>query len=800
MITYLGLFDYSSLYVLIGFLEEVVDESDNAGVKFGSHVIDRMIAIIGQDILLPMISGLVQQMMVSPDWRFKFSALMSLSQVGEYVKNVDDIAPICGLVLKFLGDNHPKIRYAACHVIGQIADDCQPEFQAKFHQDVIPALLTHLNESVPRVLSHVLAALTNVLEGLPTDLTKNYIETVLNTVFPYTQQGISLVRENALSTISAIAESARHHYQPYFEKSVPIIYEIMKTHNQPEYKQLRGQCIECITVMGTAVGKDYFKRFASEIVDLMVHIQKNDVAADSLDPQKCYILSGWQRICLILEEEFVPFLGLIIPSLFKVIEHVLKGPAEKKTEEVPAKSIMDLANEKSNKTLDQFKESEKKNHNTFEHEEAEIAIKMIFCFVTELKKHYFDYVESTTELVLRALNYNQSEKIRKQAANCLPALLEVIKDSNHQGKQELIVKLASAFIEALWTTISSEFEAETIKEMIEAIKDCINHAGKFMNSAGIEAISQRILKVLSESDLRKSENEKYKVEGECEQEELEVLDEDNDTEEDLHVALAELIGILFKTHKELTLPLVQILYTQVLAKVLQPGLSDKMHKFGIFLIDDMIEHLGIELIPNEWPHLAEALLRYSTDKTCFVRQASLYGIGVLAEKSKDVFASIAEPCVTKILEALKIPRGDESERMYGFSRDNAVAALGKIIKNGGAKFNVEMLIPEWINQLPLQYDKPDGRRQHEFLADMILTWNAALVFGPNGERLPKVVKIFGTIIDTKFSNPAIEDKISKILKALAGDEKTKALLEQAFGGLTQLQQQRLQKVLTRTSV
>ncbi len=74
-----------------------------------------------------------------------------------------------------------------------------------------------------------------------------------------------------------------------------------------------------------------------------------------------------------------------------------------------------------------------------------------------------------------------------------------------------------------------------------------------------------------------------------------MLEDDNDIEEDLHVALAELIGTLFKTHKELTLPLVELLYNNILSKVLQPNLSDKMHKFGIFLIDDMIEFLGIEL-------------------------------------------------------------------------------------------------------------------------------------------------------------------------------------------------------------
>jgi len=140
------------------------------------------------------------------------------------------------------------------------------------------------------------------------------------------------------------------------------------------------------------------------------------------------------------------------------------------------------------------------------------------------------------------------------------------------------------------------------------------------------------------SDKRKAENEKYKKEeGDLDDEEIELIDEDNDIEENLHVAIAELMGSMFKTHQELTLPLVDLLYNQILSKVLDPTLSDKMHKFGLFLIDDMIEFLGIELIQDKWPALSEALIKYALDKVCFVRQAAVYGIGVLAEKSTNTF-------------------------------------------------------------------------------------------------------------------------------------------------------------------
>eukprot|EP00331_Platyophrya_macrostoma_P022094 CAMPEP_0176443770 /NCGR_PEP_ID=MMETSP0127-20121128/22638_1 /TAXON_ID=938130 /ORGANISM="Platyophrya macrostoma, Strain WH" /LENGTH=1003 /DNA_ID=CAMNT_0017829097 /DNA_START=385 /DNA_END=3396 /DNA_ORIENTATION=+ len=776
-----------------GFLEDILDDSDNAGVKFSCHIIDRLICWVGVNPTLVILSTMVQTMMGSPNWRFKFAALMALSQVGEYVGELEELGPIVALVIKFLNDDHPKIRFAACHVIGQLSDDCEPHFQSKYHQDVIPALLGKLNDEAPRVLSHALAALTNFLEGMPKDYVKEYLELVLNELFPFTQKGISIVRENALSAIAAAAEAAGPFYAPYFDKTVPIIYNVLKTHTQPEYKQLRGQCIECITLMGYSAGKEQFKKYAQDIIEILAEIQKNDISSDSLDPQRCYLLSGWQRICMIMEEDFVPYLELVLPNLFKIVEQVLTTKATKK--EAEEESQFSLA-DKRKKPIDHIRESSKKNNNTFEYEEVDIAITMIRVFITELNKHYINYLKPTMDLVLRALVYPMSDKIRKTAAICLPGLLLVVKNSNHPNKQELKLTLGQAYLATLWLTVEKESDAETILKFVHAIKDCISILGKFMPEDEIKDTSLRILKLLSDSDLRKLENENYKKVEDCEKEEIEILNDDNDQEEELHVGIAELIGMLFKTHKELTLPLVETLFTHVLSKVLQPGLSDKMHKFGLCLIDDMIEYLGIELIPNQWPLISEALLKYVTDKTWFVRQAAAYGIGILALKGKELFTDIAQICLVKLFEALAIPKTNEKDFHYGFTKDNIVAAIGKIIQSIGMKLDVSELIPKWVDQLPIKYDIVEGKKQHEFMLDIILKWNAALVLGPNGEKLPKIVTLYVTIIDTKMSNDNIAKKFAQFLKALIAEDNTREILQNACKPLPDLQKKKIEKLLS----
>jgi hypothetical protein len=49
------------------------------------------------------------------------------------------------------------------------------EFQENFHESVLPAIITMLDDPVPRVQAHACAALTNFLEGTEEEVAKNYI-------------------------------------------------------------------------------------------------------------------------------------------------------------------------------------------------------------------------------------------------------------------------------------------------------------------------------------------------------------------------------------------------------------------------------------------------------------------------------------------------------------------------------------------------------------------------------------------------------------------------------------------------
>lgn len=87
---------------------------------------------------------------------------------------------------------------------------------------------------------------------------------------------------------------------------------------------------------------------------------------------------------------------------------------------------------------------------------------------------------------------------------------------------------------------------------------------------------------------------KQEVEDEddkLEQDDLEIIKEENRNEYDLQLSLAEMIGIIFKTHKEFSRNLLTELFNNILPEALSSEEKEKQ-KFALFVLDDMIEFLG----------------------------------------------------------------------------------------------------------------------------------------------------------------------------------------------------------------
>jgi len=226
--------------------------------------------------MLPLIGELVQNTIANDsDWRYKNAGIMAFSQVGEYVDEPSKIATMIPVLIEHLNHPNPKIRYASLHSIGQLADDMPKEFQNAYHATVVPALLARLDDDVPRVQAHACAAITNFFEHASAEIVKPHTELVCTKLCDLIKNGISMIKENAVTTLATTAEKIEADFAPYFNSTLQFLIGYLNEFHQPEYKQFRGQTIEGITLICAAVGTEVFMPLADDVIKVLLHIQDN---------------------------------------------------------------------------------------------------------------------------------------------------------------------------------------------------------------------------------------------------------------------------------------------------------------------------------------------------------------------------------------------------------------------------------------------------------------------------------------------------------------------------------------------
>lgn len=139
------------------------------------------------------------------------------------------------------------------------------------------------------------------------------------------------------------------------------------------------------------------------------------------------------------------------------------------------------------------------------------------------------------------------------------------------------------------------------------------------------------------------------------------------------------------------------------------------------------------------------LLRYATDQSAEVRQAAVYGLGVLAEHARAAFTD--DQCRQACAVLLALVRAEnarhEDEEQ---ATDNAVSALGKaLLHRTDAISSDPTLLDTWINYLPVVGDISEANVVHAQFCTLLETCGAMLL-GAEGERTLSVLRALAKIV------------------------------------------------------
>ncbi|RYG41668.1 hypothetical protein EON68_02820, partial [archaeon] len=275
-----------------------------------------------------------------------------------------------------MDDPSPRVRHAVLGVIGNLSFEQEPLYQLHTHATVMPLLIRGLSDASVRVRAQAAMAITAFVNPLRCDIDTDkevlepYLDAALRSLFGMLSGSEDrFCREQAITTMSALAEAAPSFMPPYYDIIIPGVKLILAMPDvlvdatslraaggasldhhtrstmrarQAEARHVRimkGRALECLTVVGAAVGPDRFRPDATmamsgivAMIAQMTHDKELQRAAEAAgvpymglspadDPVPRFMWEAVGRIARTLgAAEFAPYLSVVLPPLVEEVE------------------------------------------------------------------------------------------------------------------------------------------------------------------------------------------------------------------------------------------------------------------------------------------------------------------------------------------------------------------------------------------------------------------------------------------------------------------------------------------------
>lgn len=768
------------------------DAGETSNYSVGQECLDRLSIALGGNTIVPVASELLPQYLAAPEWQKRHAALITLAQIAEgcakvMVKNLEQIV---SMVLNSFRDPHPRVRWAAINAIGQLSTDLGPDLQVHYHQQVLPALASAMDDfQNPRVQAHAASAVLNFTENCTPETLSPYLDGIVSKLLVLLQNGKQMVQEGALTALASVADSSQEHFQKYYDAVMPYLKAILMNATDKSNRMLRAKSMECISLVGMAVGKDKFRDDAKQVMEVLMSLQGSQLEND--DPITSYMLQAWARLCKCLGQDFLPYMNVVMPPL-------LKSAQLKPDVTITSADTDEEIDDSDDDSIETITLGDKRiGIRTSVLEEKATACNMLCCYADELKEGFFPWIDQVAPTLVPLLKFYFHEEVRKAAVSAMPELLRsaklAVEKGQASGRDESYVKqLSDYIIPALVEALHKEPEVEICASMLDSLNECAELAGQLLNEGQVRSIVDELKHVITASSTRKRERAERTKAEDFDADEGDLLKEENEQEEEVFNQVGDCLGTLIKIFKASFLPFfdeISIYVTAMLGKDKTP----EERRIAICIFDDVAEQCqeaALKYYDTYLPFLLEAC----NDENSDVRQAAVYGIGVCAEFGGTVFRPLVGEALSRLNNVIRHPNAQHSDNVMAY--DNAVSALGKICQFHRNSIDAAQVVPSWLSCLPIKGDLIEAKLVHEQLCLMVERSDGELL-GPNNQYLPKIVSVFAEVI-CAGKDLATEQTASRMVNLLRQLQQTlpPSVLASTWSALHPQQQLALQSVLS----
>ncbi|KAH9728481.1 TOG domain-containing protein [Citrus sinensis] len=693
------------------------DAGETSDYGFGQECLDRLAISLGGNTILPVASAVFPGFLAAPDWQKHHAVLIALAQIAEgcskvMIKNLDQVV---SMVLNSFQDPHPRVRWAAINAIGQLSTDLGPELQTQFHHRLLPALVGAMDDfQNPRVQAHAASAVLNFSENCTPDILTPYLDGIVSKLLVLLQNGKQMVQEGALTALASVADSSQGQFQKYYDAVMPYLKAILVNANDKSNRMLRAKSMECLSLVGMAVGKDKFRDDAKQVMEVLMSLQGSQMEAD--DPTTSYMLQAWARLCKCLGQEFIPYMSVVMPPLLQ--------SAQLKPDVIITSADSDVDIDDEDESIQTITLGDKRiGIKTSVLEEKATACNMLCCYADELKEGFFPWIDQVAPTLVPLLKFYFHEEVRKAAVSAMPELLRsaklAVEKGQSQGRNESYVKqLTDYIIPALVEALHKEPEIDICASMLDALNESIQICGLLLDESQVRCIVDEIKQVMIASASRKQERADRAKAEDFDVEEGELVKEENELEEEIFDRVGDCLGTLTKTFRASFLTFFDEL-SSYLTPMWGKDKTAEERRIAICIFDDVMEHCreaALKYYDTYLPFLLEAC----NDEHPDVRQAAVYGIGVCAEFGGSVFKPLVGEALSRLDFVIRHPNALHSDNVMAY--DNAVSALGKICQFHRDSIDAAQVVPAWLSCLPLKGDLIEAKVVHAQLCSMVERW------------------------------------------------------------------------------
>ncbi|EIN06364.1 ARM repeat-containing protein [Punctularia strigosozonata HHB-11173 SS5] len=498
------------------------DPTDDVYPHVYEQALDRLACALGGKSVLPPSFQYIPAMMNSHDWRLRHAGLMAIAALAEGTSKimVNEVGKVVALVTPMFGDDHPRVRYAACQCVGQLCTDLEEIIQDKYHEQLFGVLIPTLEAPESRVHAHAAAALINFCEGVEHDTLVPYLDPIVERLLKLLHSGNAqthakrYVQEQTITTLAMVADASEATFAKHYPAIMPLLLDALRNANGPEYRKLRSKAMECAGLIAIAVGRDVFRPDANAFIELLMRIQNSPVdPGDTMSTH--YLIATWAKVCQAMGPEFEPYLPVVMPPL-------LQAASAKADVSIYEPNVTDedegVEQKEGWETI--MMDGQQVGIKTSAIEEKCQAFETLVIYCSTLGPRFAPYLSQSLELVLPSLRFFFHDGVREAL---IPMLMSCGKSSGTLTQQ-----MVAATFTQLVNCISVEPDSSFLASLYKAFADSLRVIGgpaalPHEFHAGIVEATKRQLQSLA--DRRKARSQRSPAEIEDEKEDFMLLEE-----------------------------------------------------------------------------------------------------------------------------------------------------------------------------------------------------------------------------------------------------------------------------------